>query len=294
MTSNVPRFVTTLVAALAISAAAIAQQPPKVRFPQPSPGASFKQQVGIADIEVSYNRPSVKGRKVFGELAPYGEVWRTGANNATRFKVSMPFKFGGVEVPAGEYALFSIPDQNEWTVILNKNTKQWGSYTYDQANDVARVKVKPVTLAEPVETFTIDLNDLRDESATLNLIWDKTKVPVKLEFAVTAELQKQIEAALSGTEKADAGLQFQAALFYLDHNLDLNKAEQWVAEAIKAQPEAFYMYYHQARILAKKGDKAGAIAAAKTSMEKAKTSNMGGVKEEYTRLNERLIQSLGQ
>ncbi len=293
MTIHVPRFVTVLAATLAFGAAAFAQTP-KVRFPQPSPSASLKQQVGIADIEISYNRPSVKGRKVFGELAPFGEVWRTGANNATRFKVSSDFTFGGVAVPAGEYALFSIPDQNEWTVILNKNTKQWGSYTYDQANDVARVKAKPVTLSNPVETFTIDLNDLRDESATLNLTWDKTRVPVKLEFAVTAEVQKQIEAAIAGSEKPDAGLQFQAALFYLEHDLDLNKAEQWVAEAIKAQPDAFYMYYHQARILAKKGDKAGALAAARTSMEKAKTSNMGGVKEEYTRLNERLIQSLGQ
>jgi hypothetical protein len=154
------------------------------------------------------------------------------------------------------------------------------------------VKTTAVKLAESVETFTIDLNDIRDDGATLNLIWQNTRVPVKLTFDTVAVAEKRIEEAMAG-EKVAPMAYFTSALFYLDHNLDLNKASDWIAKAIAAQPDSFFMYYHQARILAKKGDKAGAIASAKKSIEKAASSNNATAKDEYTRLNQTLISSLG-
>jgi hypothetical protein len=159
---------------------AVFAQAPKPETPAASPACTLKQRVGLTDIEIVYARPGMKGRQVFGGLVPYGKVWRTGANQATKITFSAPVKLADADVPAGTYALFTIPGEKEWTIILNKTSSQWGSFRYDEKADLVRVKAVPVSLAEPVESFTIDLNDLRDDSATLNLIWEKTRVPVKL------------------------------------------------------------------------------------------------------------------
>ena len=147
--------------------------------PAPSPGCTIKQHVGTTDIEIVYSRPGVKGRKIFGDLVPYGQVWRTGANAVTKITFDKPVKFEGTEVPAGAYGLFTIPGEKEWTVIIYKDPSI-SPFDYKEADDFARVKVTPKNLTEPVETFTIGVNDIRDDSATLNFIWDKTRVPVKL------------------------------------------------------------------------------------------------------------------
>ena len=148
--------------------------------PAPSPACTLKQHVGNTDIEIVYSRPGVKGRTIFGDLVKYNEVWRTGANASTKITFSNPVKFQGKDVPAGTYALYTIPGENEWTVILYKDTSLWGSFNYKEADDVLRVKVNPIKLAEKVETFTIDINNIRDDSATLDLLWDQILVPVKL------------------------------------------------------------------------------------------------------------------
>lgn len=264
---------------------------PPVEFPAPSPTATLKQRVGLTDIEIVYSRPGVKGRAIFGGLEPWGETWRVGANWATKVTFSTPVKFGNTDVPAGTYGLFALLGQQEWTVILNKTAKQWGAYEYDPKDDVARVKVAPVALSTAVETFTIDVNDIRDESATLNLIWEKTRVPVTLAVDVAAVVVPQIEAAMAGPDKKTAGFYAKAADFYYDHNLDLKKAVAWMDAALAQQPEAFYLYYHKARIQAKLGDKDAAIATARQSIElvaKDKTP----ARDEYTRLNEALIAGL--
>lgn len=163
-----------------LCAAGFLVQTAKAQAPAASPACTLKQRVGNTDIEIVYSRPGVKGRKIFGGLVPYEKVWRTGANQATRITFSTAVKLNGSDVPAGTYALFTIPGKDEWTVIINKTDSQWGSFKYDEKTDLLRVKATPVTLSDAVETFTIDINDLRDDSATLNLIWDKTRVPVKL------------------------------------------------------------------------------------------------------------------
>jgi hypothetical protein len=275
---------------LLFSATLPAQTPPKLEFPAASPAATLKQRVGITDVEVIYSRPSMKGRVIFGGLLAYGEVWRTGANNATKLTFSTPVNFGGTAVPAGSYALFSIPGREAWTVILNQVTGQWGAYAYDAKNDVARVTTAPITLSAPVETFTISLDDLADgSSAALALTWENTRVAVRIDTNVVNTLVPQIEAALASPgEKAPYA---QAAMFYLDNNLDLHKAAAWMDAAIAANPKAFYLVYRKALILEKQGDKAGAIAAAEASLAAAEKET-GAISSEYIRLNQTLLARL--
>src|SRR5664279_351842 len=158
--------------ALTLTAGLFAQDP-KIQLPKLSPAATLKQTVGLTDIEINYSRPSLKGRVVVGKIDPYAKVWRTGANASTKITFSTPVKLNGTEIPAGAYALYTIPGEREWTIIVYKDTSLWGAFGYDQKNDLVRIPATAVKLADSVETFTIDINDLRTESATLNLIWDK-------------------------------------------------------------------------------------------------------------------------
>lgn len=275
-----------LAGGLLLAASAPAQpEAPKVEFPALSPACTIKQRVGLTDIEVVYSRPGIKGREIFGGLVPYGQVWRTGANGATKITFSTPVKLNGTDIPAGTYALFTIPGENEWTVIINKGAAQWGAFQYDEKADVARFKTPSVQLAEQIETFTIEFNRISDESAVLNLIWDHTVVPIKIEIPLTDKLVPQIEAVMASA--APQKPYFQAAQFYYDHGLDLQKASQWVDAAITNR-EAHYIVHLKAKILAKLGDKEGAIAAAKRSTELAIKAKDPG----YVKLNEDLISSL--
>ncbi len=286
------RFLAALTLGGGLAASAFAQTAaPAIAFPAPSPAATIKQRVGLTDIEIVYSRPSVKGRKIFGGLEPYGVVWRTGANNPTKITFSTPVKFGGTAVPAGSYGLYSIPGETEWTIILNKiGEKDWGAYAYKAENDIARAKVKPTVLAPPVETFTIGIGDIKTESAALNLMWATTRVSVKLEVDVVGKLRPQIEAVRASN--AEKKPYFQAAMFYFENGGDLKQALAWMDAGLKEQPAAFFMVYRKGLILAKLGDKAGALAAAKASREAAAKDDRASLRDEYLRLNDALIASL--
>lgn len=266
-------------------------QGPKVEFPPPSPGCTLKQRVGLTDIEIIYSRPSVKGRTIFGGIVPYGEVWRTGANASTKISFGTDVKLNGHAVPAGQYALYTIPGENEWTIIIYKNTSLGGSFGYDQKDDLLRFKVQPSELQEHVETFTINFTDLRDESATLYLVWDKTFVPVGIQVEVAGKVLAQIDAAMASPEKQSAGLYYNAANFYFNHGQDLKKALSWVETGLKDKPGiAFELYYLKAEILAKQGDKEGAIAASKASKDLA--SKQDPPNASFVKMNEDLISTL--
>jgi hypothetical protein len=170
----------------------------KTKRPSPPASAECKFSDGKT-VKIDYSSPRAKGRKIFGDLVPFGQIWRTGANESTKISFSRPVKFGGVEVPAGKYALYTIPNQNEWTVILSKDTTQWGADNYSADKDAARVKAKPAALAQKVESFTIDVGDLADESATLWIAWDKTAVPVKMSVPTTEQLLSGIQQAVAST-----------------------------------------------------------------------------------------------
>jgi hypothetical protein len=264
------------------------QTPAPLEFPAASPATTLKQRVGITDVEIVYSRPAMKGRKIFGGLVPHGEVWRTGANAAPKITFSTDVKWNGQPVPAGTYSLFTIPDAAEWTVILNKVPEQSGTSTYDEKQDLLRVKAKPVMLGTAVENFRIDFDELTAGVGTLSIAWDKTSVPVKIETDLVAMLVPKIQAAMSGEGKKPY---YQAAWFYYENGLDLKQAVAWMEEANKERPDTVWLVHRQALILAKSGDKAGATAAAKRSLELA--AKAGGAQgAEYKRLNEELLATL--
>ncbi len=280
----------SLLACLAVASALLFNhasfaQAPRLEFPAASPACTIKQRVGLTDIEIVYSRPSAKDREIFGNVVPFGSVWRTGANNATKITLSTPAKLNGTDVAAGAYALYTIPGESEWIIILNKGVGKSGTQ-YDEKEDVVRFKATPVHLSDTsIETFTIEFNHIRDESAILNLVWEKTVVPIKIELDLTTKLLPQIDAAMS----AEGGNKpyFQAAAFYYDHGQDLKKAREWVDAAVK-QREAYYIVHLKAKILAKLGEKDDAIAAAKRSSELAKEAKDSA----YVKLNDDLISSL--
>jgi hypothetical protein len=273
-----------IVPALLFAASASAQTP-RLEFPQQSPSSTLKQRVGLTDIEIVYSRPSARGRPVFGGLLPYGTVWRTGANAATILSFSTPVKLNDTPVAAGKYALFTIPGEDEWTIILNKDTTH-SPLDYHETNDVVRFTAHVHKLGDNIDTFTILVNAIQDDSARIDLIWEHTAVPIHLKLDLVSELQPKIEAAMSAP--GDRKPYEKAAMFYFDHNLDLQKAKEWIDEAVK-QNATYFNTHLQAKILAAAGDKEGAIAAAKHSSELAeKQEGASG----YLKLNQDLIDSL--
>jgi tetratricopeptide (TPR) repeat protein len=239
----------------------------KLEFPAASAHAVLKQRIGLTDVEVDYSRPNKNDRQIFGGLVPYDKPWRTGANQPTKIKTSAPVKWGEKEVPAGEYVLYTIPGASEWAVVLSKNLKAQNLAEHKPEDEAARVTAKPMMIAMPAETFTIGFEDLRANSATFYLEWDKTRVPVKLTTNDVEKVMQGIDAAVKGGKPQEPVFYYQAASFYLDQNKDLPQALKWVDQAIEKNPKAYFMQQKKAQILAKMGNKKEAIAAAEKSIE---------------------------
>ena len=239
----------------------------KIEFPAASQHATVKQRVGLTDVEIDYSRPNKNDREIFGGLVPYGKLWRTGANAVTKIKFSKPVTLGGKDIPAGEYALFTIPTTDEWTIIISKDAKVQSAADYKQENDVARFTAKPEPIPVTIETFTIGLGDLKGASATLNFVWDKTRVPVKLTTADVEEVSKQLEAVVNSGTSLDPRTAYQAAAFYYDNNKDLNQAAKWIDQALEKNPNAYFMQYKKAQIQARLGNKKEAIASAQKAID---------------------------
>ncbi|HEV2842761.1 MAG TPA: DUF2911 domain-containing protein [Chthoniobacterales bacterium] len=239
----------------------------KVEFPAASAHAVVKQRIGLTDVEVDYSRPNKNNRNIFGGLVLFDKPWRTGANQPTKIKTSAPVKVGDKEVAAGEYVLYTIPGANAWTVVLSKNLKAQSLADHKPADEAARLTAEPMALPLPVETFTIGFEDLRANSATMYLDWDKTRVRVKLTTNDVEKVSNAIDAAVKSGKPQEAGFYYNAASFYLDQNKDLPQALKWVDQALEKNPKAYFMHYKKAQILAKMGNKPEAIAAAEKSIE---------------------------
>lgn len=253
----------------------------QLKMPQASSSQTIVQDFGLGKITIKYSRPNVKGRNVAKDLAPYGEVWRTGANDATVITFSDAVNLEGNMVPAGEYAIFTIPGKDEWTFILNKETKQWGSYQYKESEDYIRFKVKPIQMKEKSETFSIQINNVMPTSANLDLLWDNFKLSIKM----TTDIDAKVMAGIDEAMKSDKKPYFPAAIYYLENGKDLNKALEWVNMAEAADPKAPWIKFQKARIQLKAGDKASAIQTAKAGIEAAKSLNNA----EYIRLNQKIL-----
>ncbi|MDX5347186.1 MAG: DUF2911 domain-containing protein [Hymenobacteraceae bacterium] len=258
----------------------------RIEMPQPSPLSTVSQKIGLAEVTVTYSRPSMKDRKIFGDLVPYNKMWRTGANASTKIKFSDDMLVEGQKVPAGEYALYTIPGQNEWTVVLHKNLKHWGDGgpDYNQAEDQLRVKVKPKKTPQPVETFTIDFANLTTESAEMQLMWENVMVPVTLKNEVDSKVMAQIQEKVVKGTNVDPGLYYSAASYYYNNGKDAKQALEWVKKANEKDPK-FYTLHMQAKIEAKTGDYKNAIKTAEKSMKMAKEAN----NPDYVALNEKAI-----
>lgn len=252
--------------------------------PQPSPTQTIKQNFGLSTIEINYSRPSKKGREVFGNLVPYDMVWRTGANAATTLTFGDEVKIGDTKVPAGKYGLLTIPGKDNWTVIISKQTDVTSPAAYKQDMDVVRVTVKPEMLPFSIETFTINVDDVKANSCLVGILWDNVYVGLPVSTDIDSKIMAQIKSAMENDNRP----YFAAAMYYMESGKDLNKALEWLTKAADQNPGAFWVLYQKASCLAKLGKKSEAVETAKKSMDLATKAQNG----DYVKLNEDLIKSL--
>ncbi|MCC5920383.1 MAG: DUF2911 domain-containing protein [Cyclobacteriaceae bacterium] len=253
--------------------------------PQPSPSTKITQEFGLNELTIEYARPSMKGRTIFGDLVPYDKVWRTGANAATKLTFKDDVLINGQELAKGTYALFSIPSKDEWTIIISNNVDSWGTGRYNEEDDVLRFKVKPQTIANTTQTFTILPENISITSMELSVSWENTKVTFAVETEVDSKVDRQIAQLLSPAR--DAGIYYQAANYYFEKGKDLDKAEEWINKSVEMNPR-FWTVHLQAKILAKNGKSKEAKKAANKSIELAKEAG----NDDYVRLNQNLIKTL--
>ena len=270
-----------LAAAAYIVASGDAQQ---LTTPQPSPTANIKQNFALSNIEISYSRPSVKGRKVFGDLVPYGKVWRTGANNATTITFGDEVTIGGKKIPKGKYGLLTIPGETEWTFIISKQDTVTSPSQYKQDLDVVRVKAQPTTLPFAIETMMLHVDNIKSNSCDIGLGWDN----VYVSFPVTADVDGKVMGQIKNLMEGDSRPYYGAAAYYIENNKDLNKAVEWLDKAYAQNPDGFWILYQKARALKMLNKKADAIAASNKSSEIAKKFK----NDDYVKLNEDLQKTL--
>lgn len=254
------KYLLSITLAVAVATATLAQ-----RTPQASPAASVMQTVGVTDFTVKYSRPSIKGRAIFADssvLAPYNEVWRTGANQATTLESTTEFSFGGKKVPAGKYALYTIPSGAAWTIILNKNITQ-GIDAYKEADDIARVMVVP-TSAAFTETFSIDFSNVTDSTANLNLAWSSMKVPVQISVETQTLTMASLNKAVAEKPEDPATLQ-SASGYLLSKGKDLPQALALADKSIGLK-ETYSNLWLKAQILNKLGKVSEALPIAQKAL----------------------------
>jgi TolA-binding protein len=245
---------TVFVIGVLIALSAAAQ--PAVRMPDQSPAASVGQTIGITDVNLTYHRPAVNKRKIFGALVPYGVLWRAGANQNSTIAFSTPVKVEGQALPAGTYGLFMIPGQAQWTVVFSKFTDDWGTYNYDQSEDAARVTVTPQTMNDNQERMAFTFDDLTSNSATASLRWEKLRVPFKIEVDVPTTVRASLKNELRGGKHWNGDAWASAARFEL-RNGDVDTALRYADNAL-ALGNTTNALRTKAAVLEKKGDTKGA------------------------------------
>lgn len=291
------KFLPFAAAALfALSAVAQAQ----LRAPRPSQKASVMQTIGVTDVTITYSRPGVKGRTIWGDppataaagtatlddararakdqvIVPYGHVWRAGANEATQFAVTDDVLINGQPLKAGTYSLHTIPNRNEWTLIFNSDAGQWGSFTYDEKKDVLRVQVKPQAATDTQEWLLYTFDPVGETSAQVNLRWERLRVPFTVEVKdVKALTVEKMRAAVAAAKADDWRTPLQAANYVFNNNVTASymEAMEWLERSLKTK-ETFGNLYTKARVLAVMGKNADAVATAEKALQIAKAPNSG-------------------
>jgi len=235
----------------------------QLKVPAPSPAQTVKQSFGLGEVSIEYSRPSVKGRVIFGDVVPFGKVWRTGANAATKITFSDEVKIEGNVVKAGTYALYTLPNKDSWEIMLYKDLTLGGDVAnYKIENEVLRIKVKPTILNAKVESFTINMADLSATASTLEILWENTRVPVSITTDIDARIMKNIETTVMGDNRP----YYSAANYYFENNKDLKQALTWVNKAVEQNAKAYWIVLLKAKIEYKLNDKAAGKASAEKTI----------------------------
>lgn len=266
------RIFISIITCLLISTTLFTQN---LKVPTLSPFSEIKQEIGLTEISLSYARPSAKGRAIMGNLVPYGEMWRTGANASTKVTVSETVKIGGNELAAGTYALYTIPDKGEWTIIIHKKTN-FRSIAGDRVkpeNDAFRFKVKPIKSPLKVETFTMQFTDVHTKGCNIQLSWENTIINLPVEVEVDSKIEAQMAELLKTPEEVSHRVYFRAAEYYLHNKKDLNQSMEWIDAALAKSENNFRYGLLKAKIYTAQGKKAQAISTVKMANEWAKTAN---------------------
>ncbi|MEM7381105.1 MAG: DUF2911 domain-containing protein [Bacteroidota bacterium] len=255
--------------------------------PQPSPEGKVYQKVGLTDVKVTYSRPSMRGRTIFGNLVPADKLWRTGANKNSTISFSDDVVIDGQTLKAGSYAIFTKPGATSWEVLFYADTENWGTpQEWDDSKVAAKTTAEVYTMPMDVQTFTMTLDDLHNNGATLGILWEKTYVGVPFTVPTADKAVKSIEAVMGGPS---AGDYYAAASYYFEEGKDLDKAKEWIDKAVSMNDKAFWVMRRQALIYAKMGDKKGAIEAAKRSMEVAEAAGNA----DYVKMNKDSLKEWG-
>ncbi|MFC2109752.1 DUF2911 domain-containing protein [Bacteroidota bacterium] len=262
----------------------------QVVTPQPSPFSRVEQKVGLTDVTIEYSRPGVKGRTIFGDLVPFGKLWRTGANKNTTITFSTDVKFGEKTVKKGAYALFTIPNKNSWEIILYADTSNWGTPASDKWNEdkvALKLKAAPMDIPFSVDSFTIDINSIHINGAEIELIWDTVMVSVPFTVPTDKMVTKSINETLNGPSKNDY---YAAAAYYLAAGKDIEKAKTWIDLAVEQYGEKapYWVLRRQALIHEKSGAIKSAIKAAEKSLELAKKAGNA----DYVKMNEEFLKEI--
>ncbi len=259
----------------------------QILAPQPSPFQKVEQKVGLTDVTLEYSRPSMKGRTIFGGLVPFDAMWRTGANANTKITFSEDVEVGGKTLKAGSYAIYTKPSASSWEVYFYNDTSNWGTpEKWDDSKVVAQTSVEVYPMPMNIETFTMSFDDLKNDSAMLGILWEKTYVGVPIKFATDKAVSASIQKVMNGPGSNDY---YAAAVYYLETGKDINQAKTWIDKAIDNKDPKFYQLRQKSLIYAKSGDKKGAIEAAKKSIELAKAAG----NSDYVALNEKSLKEWG-
>ena len=258
----------------------------QILTPQPSPRAQVTQKVGLTTVEIDYSRPAVRGRKIMGNLVRYDEIWRTGANKNTIISFSDPVQIEGNTLPAGQYGLYTRPSSNQWKVYFYKSTNNWGlPNPWDESEVALSLIITPSFFEYKIENFTITISDINSDAAQLNLIWENTLLSIPFEVPTKAKAMKSINETMAGNPKPND--YYNAALYFLQENMNLNQAKNWMEIAIaKRDTPAFWMHYRYALILLELNDNKGALTASKKSLALAEKAE----NKDYVILNKELIE----
>lgn len=260
----------------------------QIQTPQPSPFQKIEQKVGLTDVTLEYSRPSMKGRDLFGSLVPFGKIWRTGANANTKITFSDDVEIGKTNLKAGTYAIFTKPGASNWDVYFYSDSNNWGApEKWDDSKVAAKVNVPVVFTDMKVETLTMSFDDLSNETANLGILWGKTYVGIPMRFMTDKIVSTSIDRAMNGPT---AGDYYGAAVYYFEADKDIKQAKEWMDKAMSLTKEPkFYQLRQKSLIYAKAGDKKGAIAAAKESLELSKKAG----NDDYVTMNTKSLKDWG-